>query len=67
MSQQKPRIEPRMVFALVLLAVPLLYVVAQVILVRTGEDCGESVRSEVGGLVQMFVPGNGCAQRPGGG
>jgi hypothetical protein len=55
-----------MVFALVLLAIPLLYVVAHVILVRTGEDCGTSLRSEVGGLVQMVVPGNGCTQRPGG-
>ena len=66
MSQQKPRLEPRMVFALVLLAIPLLYVVAQVILVRTGDECGGPSHSEVGGLAQMVIPGESCTQVPAG-
>jgi hypothetical protein len=64
MPQQKPRLDPRMVFAVVLVAIPVLYVVAQVILVRSGADCGEPDHSQVGGLVQMFVPGDACTEEP---
>jgi hypothetical protein len=62
--QQKPRLEPRLVFALALLAIPLLYLVAQVILFRAGDDCGDANHAQVGGLSQMFVPGNGCTEQP---
>lgn len=64
MQQQKPRFDPRMVFAVVLVAIPVLYVVAQVILVRSDADCGEPDHSQVGGLVQMFVPGEACTEEP---
>ncbi|HEU4515129.1 MAG TPA: hypothetical protein VFR87_18615 [Nocardioidaceae bacterium] len=59
--QRKPRLEPRLVFVFVMLAIPVLYLVAQVVLVRPGEDCGDSA---VGGLSQMFVPGVGCESPP---
>ena len=54
-----PRLEPRLVFAFVMVAIPLLYLVAQVVLVRDGGDCS-SPEAQVGGLSQMFVPGVGC-------
>lgn len=54
-----PRLEPRLVFAFVMVAIPLLYLVAQVVLVRDGGDCS-SREAQVGGLSQMFVPGVGC-------
>ncbi len=62
--QRKPRLEPRLVFAMVLVAIPVLYVVAQVILVRSGAECGEPDHSQVGGLVQLFVPGEACTEDP---
>jgi hypothetical protein len=48
------------VFVVVMIAIPVLYLVAQVLLVRPGEDC----ESAVGGLGQMFVPGVGCENPP---
>lgn len=63
-DQQKPRLEPRMVFALVLVAIPVLIVVAQVILVRSGDDCEESGQAAVGSITQLFVPGVGCPVEP---
>ena len=48
MQKQKPRLEPRIVFALVMVAIPVLYLVAHVILVRSGNDCGEPKPSQVG-------------------
>ncbi len=59
--QRKPRLEPRLVFVFVMLAVPVLYLLAQVVLVRPGEDCQAG---GVGGLGQMFVPGVGCENPP---
>ena len=59
-SQQKPRLEPRMVFATVLVAIPFLYAVAHVILIRSAEEC--SAGQEVGGLVQMLMPGTSCTE-----
>jgi hypothetical protein len=59
--QHKPRLEPRLVFVVVMVAIPVLYVLAQVVLVRPGEDCADSA---VGGLSQMFVPGVGCENPP---
>lgn len=61
----RPRVEPRFVFLAVLVAIPVLYVVAQVILVRSGDDCGDPDHSQVGGLVQLFVPGDACEDVPG--
>ena len=58
--QHTPRLEPRLVFVVVMIAIPVLYLVAQVLLVRPGEDC----ESAVGGLGQMFVPGVGCENPP---
>lgn len=59
-SQQKPRLDPRMVFAVVLVAIPLVYVVLHVIAIRSGGDCGDPDHSQVGGVAQMFVPGDAC-------
>lgn len=59
---RKPRLEPRLVFALVMIAIPVLYVVAQTVVVRPGETCADPERREVGGLAQLFVPGVGCEQ-----
>ena len=56
----RPRLEPRLVFALVLVAIPVLWIVGQVILVRAGEECTGEGTDQVGGLVQMFVPGDSC-------
>jgi hypothetical protein len=63
-QQQKPRVDPRMAFALVLIAIPFLYLAAQVVVFRSGEDCGEANHSQVGSLTQLFVPGSGCPTRP---
>jgi hypothetical protein len=63
-NPKKPRLDPRMVFALVFLAIPVLYLVAQVILVRSGDDCAEAGDSAVGGVAQLFVPGVGCPVEP---
>ena len=63
-SPHKPRLDPRMVFALVLIAIPMIYVVSQIILVRAGEDCADPDRAEVGGITQMFLPGEACPQTP---
>jgi len=60
----RPRVDPRMAFALVLVAIPFLYVVAQVIVFRAGEECGEADHSQVGAVTQLFVPGDGCAPEP---
>lgn len=57
----KKRPEPRLVFALVMIAGIVLYGIAQVILVRPGDACEESPQ---GGLAQLFVPGIGCEQTP---
>ena len=66
MQKQKPRLEPRIVFALVMVAIPVLYLVAHVILVRSGNDCGEPKPSQVGGVAQLFVPGDACTPAPAG-
>ena len=58
--QQRPRLDGRLVFALVLVAIPVLYVVAHVILIRSGDECADVGQAEVGGLSQMFVPGDAC-------
>jgi hypothetical protein len=63
-NQQKPRLDPRVVFALVFLAIPVLYLVAQVILVRSGDDCDEAGEAAVGGVAQLVVPGVGCPVEP---
>jgi len=63
-QQHKPRVDARMVFALVLVAIPVLYVVAQLIVFRAGEDCGEADHSQVGAVTQLFVPGDGCTPEP---
>ena len=63
-NPQKPRLEPRLVFAVLLVAIPLLYVVAHVTLVRSGTDCPPAERSDVGGFSQMFLPGEGCRPPP---
>lgn len=58
------RMEPRLVIAAVLVAIPLLWLAGQVLLTQAGEDCGEADHSQVGSLVQLFVPGTGCADAP---
>jgi hypothetical protein len=58
---RRPRLEPRLVFVAVMVAIPLLWLMAQAVLVRPGESCEDSA---VGGLGQMFVPGVGCEQEP---
>jgi hypothetical protein len=63
-SPRKPRLDPRMVFAAVLIAIPVLYVVAQIIVVRATDDCGDPDHTQVGGIAQMFVPGDACPQTP---
>lgn len=63
-NPQKPRLDPRMVFAVVLIAIPVIYVVSQIILVRAGDDCADEDRAGVGGIAQMFVPGEACPQTP---
>ena len=65
-NPQKPRLDPRMVFAVVLIAIPVIYVVSQIILVRAGDDCADPDRAEVGGIAQMFVPGEACPADPSG-
>lgn len=55
----QPRLEPRLVFALVLAAFVVLWVIGQLILVSGDDDC-----SEPGGLLQLFVPGSGCPVDP---
>lgn len=56
---RKPRLEPRLVFVVVMLAVPALILIVQTLLVRPGEACEQS---PAGGLSQLFVPGVGCEQ-----
>ena len=51
-------------FVAVVLIGLVLYAVAQVILVRAGEDCASG--DEVGGLGQLFLPGRGCPEDAGG-
>jgi hypothetical protein len=63
MQHHRPRLDPRLVVAGLLLAIPLLYVVAQVVLVRD-TVCGEADHSQVGALTQLFVPGAGCRPEP---
>jgi hypothetical protein len=63
-TPRRPRVDPRMAVALVLLAIPFLYVVAQVILVRSGGDCGEADHSQVGAISQLFLPGSACEPAP---
>lgn len=63
-TPRRQGLEPRLVFALVLIAIPVLIGVAQLILVRSGGECGDPDRSQVGGVTQLFVPGNGCAVEP---
>ena len=58
---QKPRLEPRLVFVVVMLAVPALILAVQTVLVRPGESCEEN---PAGGLGQLFVPGVGCEPSP---
>lgn len=58
----RPRLEPRLVFALVMIAIPVLYVVAQTVVFRPGEACADPERREVGGVSQLFVPGVGCGR-----
>lgn len=53
----RPRLEPRLVFVGALLAFLGLYLAAQVVLVRSGDACEDSA---VGGLAQLFLPGQGC-------
>ena len=59
---RKPRVDARLVFALVAVAIPVLYLVAQVILVRSGEDCSDDYQA--GSLAQLFVAGVGCPVEP---
>ena len=56
---RRPRTEPRLVFVVVMLAIPVLIFVTQTILVR-GDECADPERRDVGGLSQLFVPGVGC-------
>ena len=56
---RRPRLEPRLVFVAVMVAIPLLWLVAQTVLVRPGEACEDN---PAGGLAQLFVPGVGCEQ-----
>lgn len=58
---QKPRLEPRLVFVVVMLAVPALIFALQTVLVRPGDDCAAG---QTGGLGQLFLPGVGCEQPP---
>lgn len=57
--QQKPRLEPRLVFVVVMLAVPALIFALQTLLVRPGDAC---TGGQTGGLGQLFLPGVGCEQ-----
>lgn len=61
---RRPRVEPRLVFALVMVAIPLLIGIGQVLLVRSGGECDADDHSKVGGLAQLFVPGDGCPVAP---
>jgi hypothetical protein len=54
-------LEPRLVFVVVMLAIPVLIFVTQTILVR-GEECADPERRDVGGISQLFVPGVGCGR-----
>ena len=64
-NKQRSRLEPRMIFAVLLLAIPILYVVGQVILFRAGDErCGDPDHSQVGGIAQLFIPGDACPQEP---
>lgn len=65
-TPHKPRLEPRLVFAMLLVAIPLLYVVAHVILIRSSSECPDGSHTDVGGIAQMFVPGEGCRPAPAG-
>ncbi len=58
---RRPRMEPRLVFVVVMLAIPVLIFVTQTILVRD-DGCADPERRDVGGISQLFVPGVGCEQ-----
>ncbi|HSE71007.1 MAG TPA: hypothetical protein VLA97_09630 [Nocardioidaceae bacterium] len=64
MSDRRTRLEPRLVITCVLVAIPVLWVIGQVILTKATESCGEPDHSQVGDLVQMFVPGDACVEEP---
>jgi hypothetical protein len=61
---QKPRLDQRMVFALVLIAIPFMLLAARVILFRPDDGCGDPDHSQVGGIEQLFVPGTACPETP---
>ncbi len=58
-TPRRPRLEPRLVFVAVMLTIPLLWIVAQTVLIRPGDACEEN---PAGGLGQLLVPGVGCDQ-----
>ena len=57
-------LEPRLVFAFALIAVPILILAFQVILFRSDGACGDPDHAKVGGLSQLFLPGDGCPVEP---
>lgn len=61
-----PRLEPRLVVAAVALGLLFLVIAGQILLGKAaGQECEETDHSQVGGVTQLFVPGDGCAERPG--
>jgi hypothetical protein len=63
-SEQRRRVEPRLVLALALVAVPVLWLMGQILLTQATEDCGDPDHGQVGGVVQLFVPGDACTEPP---
>lgn len=63
-TPRRQGLEPRLIFAIVLIAIPVLIGVGQVILVRSGGECGDPDHTKVGGIAQLFVPGDGCPVQP---
>lgn len=60
-----PRMEPRLVIAALLVALPLLWVAGQVLFTQAGEDCGDDpAAAQAGSFLQLFVPGVGCVEGP---
>jgi hypothetical protein len=63
-TEPRRRVEPRLVLALALVAVPVLWLIGQILLTQATAECGEADHGQVGGLVQLFVPGDACTEPP---
>lgn len=54
----RPRLDARLVLTAVLAAIPVLWLIGQVLFSQAGDECRDDSRA--GGLLQLFVPGDFC-------